>query len=98
MYRRIGIEAIKNDPDWNGGDYQKNPTHYVHTAPFAALMTDSAVHLQQVAPSREAMDALYRQMVEQASQLDANNQLYASHAGMDYDPSPAREKIKAGLL
>lgn len=98
MYRRIGIEAIKNDPDWNGGNYEKNPTHYVYAAPISVLMTESAVHFQQIAPTREAMDARYRQMVERASKLDANNQLYAIEAVMDYDPSKDLEKIKAKLL
>jgi homoserine O-acetyltransferase/O-succinyltransferase len=98
MYRRIGIEAIKNDPDWNGGNYERNPKHYVYAAPISVLMTESAVHFQQVAPSREAMDALYRQMVERASKLDANNQLYAIEAVMDYDPSKNLDKIKAKLL
>jgi homoserine O-acetyltransferase len=98
MYRRIGIEAIRNDPDWNGGNYEKNPTHYVYTAPIGVLMTESPIHFQQVAPGREAMDALYRQMVEQASKQDANNQLYAAEAVMDYDPSKDLEKIKAKLV
>jgi homoserine O-acetyltransferase len=98
MYRRIGIEAIRNDPDWNGGNYEKNPTHYVYSAPIAVLMTESAVHFQEVAPSREAMDALYRKMVEGAKTLDANNQLYAIEAVMDYDPSRDMEKIRARLL
>jgi homoserine O-acetyltransferase/O-succinyltransferase len=98
MYRRIGIEAIRNDPDWNGGNYDRNPTHYIYSAPIAALMTESATHYQQVAPSRAAMDALYQKMVAGASKLDANNQLYAIEAVMDYDPSPDLEKIKARLL
>ncbi len=98
MYRRIGIEAIRHDPDWNGGNYDKNPTHYVYSAPISVLMTESAEHFQQVAPSRDAMDALYRKMVEQAGKLDANNQLYAIEAVMDYDPSRDLEKIKAKLL
>jgi homoserine O-acetyltransferase/O-succinyltransferase len=98
MYRRIGIEAIRNDPDWNGGNYEKNPTHYVYSAPIAALMTESAAHFQEVAPSRAAMDALYRKLVEGAQKLDANNQLYAIEAVMDYDPSKDLEKIKARLL
>lgn len=98
MYRRIGIEAIRNDPDWNGGNYEKNPKHYVYAAPISVLMTESAIHFQQVAPNREAMDALYRQMVAQASKLDANNQLYAIEAVMDYDPSKNLEEIKAKLL
>ena len=98
MYRRIGIEAIRNDPDWNGGNYEKNPTHWAYSAPIAALMTESAVHYQQVAPSRDAMDKLYRETVERAKKLDANNQLYATEAVMDYDPSPGLDKIKAKLL
>jgi homoserine O-acetyltransferase len=96
--RRIAIEAIRNDPDWNNGNYDKNPTHYVRTAPFGALMTESVVQLQEMAPTREAGDALYRQMVEQAAKGDANNQLYAIEAVMDYDPSKDLEKIKARLL
>lgn len=98
MYRRIGIEAIRNDRDWNGGNYDKNPTHWVYAAPFAALMTESAVHFQEVAPSLTAMDELYRKMVEGAKKLDANNQLYATEAVMDYDPSKDLDKIKAKLL
>jgi homoserine O-acetyltransferase/O-succinyltransferase len=31
LYRRIGIEAIRNDPDWKDGNYEKNPTRYVYT-------------------------------------------------------------------
>jgi homoserine O-acetyltransferase len=98
MYRRIGIEAIRNDADWNGGNYDQSPTHYVYAAPIAVLMTESAVHFQEVAPSREAMDALYQRLVEGAKKADANNQLYAIEAVMDYDPSRDLEKIKAKLL
>src|SRR5579872_6825984 len=65
---------------------------------IAAMMTESPLHFQQVAPNREAMDALYRQMVERAARQDANNQLYATEAVMDYDPSKDLEKIKAKLV
>ena len=41
--RRVRIEAIRNDPDWNGGNYEKNPTRYVYTLPLASLMTESVV-------------------------------------------------------
>src|SRR5207245_2715914 len=71
---------------------------YVYTAPFSALMTESAARLQEMAPSREAGDALYAQMVERAKKTDANNQVYAIEAVMDYDPSKDLEKIKARLL
>ena len=96
--RRIAIEAIRNDPDWNNGNYEKNPTRWAYTAPFSGLMTESVVQLQEQAPSREAGDALYQKMVERAKKADANDRLYQTEAVMDYDPSKDLEKIKARLL
>src|SRR5687767_3257862 len=96
--RRIRIEAIRNDPDWNGGNYEKNPTRYVYTLPLASLMTESVVRLQETAPTREAADELYKRLVDDARKNDANNQLYAIEAVMDYDPSKDLEKIRARLL
>jgi homoserine O-acetyltransferase len=96
--RRIRIEAIRNDPDWNGGNYEKNPTHYIYTLPLAALTTESVIRLQEMAPTRAAGDALYQTLVEEARKGDANNQLYAIEAVMDYDPSRDLEKIRARLL
>jgi len=98
IFRRMAIEAIRNDPDWNGGNYEKNPTRWIYSAPAGNMMVESTISLLRQAPSREAGDKLYREMVERASKLDANNQLYATEAVMDYDPSRELEKIKAPLL
>ena len=98
MTRRIRIEAIRNDPDWNGGNYERNPTRYVYTLPLASLMTESVVRLQETAPTREAADELYRRLVEEARKNDANNQLFAIEAVMDYDPSSDLDRIRARLL
>jgi homoserine O-acetyltransferase/O-succinyltransferase len=97
MIRRILIEAIRHDPDWNNGNYDKNPTHWIYTAPLNGVMLDSPVSLQQKAPSREAGDALYREMVDDASKHNANDQLYNIEAVMDYNPAEL-DKIKAKLL
>ena len=96
--RRIRIEAIRNDPDWNHGNYEKNPTRYVYTLPLAQLMSENVVRIQEMAPTREAADEFYRKLVEDAKRNDANNQLYAIEAVMDYDPSKALDKIRARLL
>jgi homoserine O-acetyltransferase len=96
--RRIAIEAIRHDPDWQEGNYAKNPTHYVWTAPMGALMTESVVRLQELAPSVEAGDALYLKWVEAASKGDANDSLYGTEAVMDYDPEADIGKIKARLM
>lgn len=96
--RRIRIEAIRNDPDWKGGFYDTNPTRYVYTLPLGALTTESVVRLQEMAPTREAADALYQKLVADARRNDANNQLYATEAVIDYDPSADLGQIRARLL
>lgn len=98
LTRRIRIEAIRNDPEWNGGNYTTNPSHYIYTLPLAALTTESVVRLQEAAPTREAGDALYKTLVEEARKRDANDQLYAIESVMDYDPSKDLDKIRARLL
>ena len=96
--RRIAIEAIRNDPNWNEGDYTTKPVHYINTAPFGALMVESPVRLQEMAGTREAADALYRKWVAEVAKGDANDQLYATEAVLDYDPAPLLGRITARLL
>ena len=76
IQRKINVEAIRNDPEWNNGDYDKQPSNWVRVAPLTALMTQSVVRIQELAPTREKGDALYRQFVERAKKADANNRLY----------------------
>ena len=96
--RRIRIEAIKHDPDYNNGMYDKPPTHWIWTAPSGPMGTESDYQIQQLAPTREAGDAYYKKLVEEAGKADANNALYGIEAVMDYDPSKDLEKIKAKLM
>ena len=98
IQRRINVEAIRNDPEWNGGDYDKQPSNWARVAPLSALMTQSVVRIQEMAPTREQGDALYKQFVERATKGDANNRLFQIEGTMDYDPTPFLESIKARLL
>lgn len=87
LMRRIRIEAIRKAPD-----------AYMYTLPLAQLNTESVVRLQEMAPTREAADALYEKMVENARRNDPMDQLYVVEASMDYDPTPDLGKIRAPLL
>lgn len=98
IQRRVSIEAIRNDPDWNNGDYETNPSRYVVTAPYSGLLIQSVVRLQEKAPTREAGDELYRQLVERAKKGDANDRLYQVEASMDYDPRDGLGSITARVL
>jgi homoserine O-acetyltransferase/O-succinyltransferase len=96
--RRAAAEAIRHDPDWNNGFYERNPSHYIWTAAANSLRTESATRIQELAPTREAADRLYEERVAQAARGDANDSLWAIEAIMDYDPEPDLDKITAKLL
>ena len=98
LSRRANIEAIRNDPEWNDGDYQTQPTNWIRAAPLGAAMLQSVVRLQEMAPSRQAADALYAQFIARAKAGDANDRLFQLEATMDYDPTPLLGQIKTPLL
>jgi homoserine O-acetyltransferase len=99
VFRRILTESIRNDPDWNGGDYKSPPRHWLYTAPLWQMMLDSPVRLQAQGPTRQAAIAVYDKMVENAAKTyDANDFLYWLESSWDYDPRRDLGKIKAALV
>jgi homoserine O-acetyltransferase len=95
--RRAAAEAIRHDPGWNGGDYATNPSHYIYSA-AGNFGTESPTRIQEMAPTRAAADALYERRVAEAAKGDANNQLWAIEAIMDYSPEPDLDKITAKVM
>jgi homoserine O-acetyltransferase len=98
IMRRAAAEAIRNDPDWNNGNYDKNPTHYVYTAAAGSFMPESAARIQEMAPTRAAADKLYNERVAQIAKSDANNSLWAIESIEDYSPEADLPKTKAKVL
>ena len=98
LWRRIIIEAIRNDPDWNQGNYTTPPTRFASVVPLFNLLIDSAPHLQKIAPTREKTIAYYDQLVANAKKLDANDFLYRWEASRDYKPEGDLDKIRARVL
>jgi homoserine O-acetyltransferase len=96
--RRAAAEAIRHDPDWNNGFYERNPTAYLWTAAANSLRTESATRIQEMAPTRAAADALYERRLAEAAKGDANDALWAIEAILDYDPEPDLDKIQAKVL
>jgi homoserine O-acetyltransferase len=97
MLRHGAAEAIRHDPDWNNGDYTKNPRHYVYSA-AGAFMTESPVRIQEMAPTRDAAKALYDKRLAAAEKGDANNTLWEIESIEDYSPEADLPKIKAKVL
>lgn len=99
MERRLIVDAIRNDPEWNGGNYAR-PPQGLATALKAALITSgSARQLYLAAPTMEAADRLLDERVqERLRATDANDFLYAWEASRDYNPAPGLEEIRAAVV
>lgn len=98
--RRMVIDSIKGDPDWQQGAYKTQPLRGL-TAAIYTLMYMVSVPLQQYkqAPTRVQADQLFDNQVRSyLSRMDANDMLYAYDASRDYDPAPGLEMIQAPLL
>ena len=98
IMRRAAAEAIRHDPDWNNGNYDKNPTHYIYSAAGGSFMPESAARIQEMAPTRAAADKLYDEHVARVAKGDANNSLWAIESIEDYSPEADLPKIKAKVL
>src|SRR4029077_195859 len=98
IMRRAAAEAIRHDPDWNNGNYDKNPTHYIYSAAGGSFMPESAARIQEMAGTRAAADKLYDERVARVAKGDADDSLWAIESIEDYSPEPDLPKIKAKVL
>jgi homoserine O-acetyltransferase len=99
MWRKTISDAIRNDPQWNGGDYTQQPPSLRTAAQILSLMASNPVLRYQEAPTGEQADKVLETTVTQRMQnYDANDVLYAIESSRDYDPAPGLEKITAPLL
>jgi homoserine O-acetyltransferase/O-succinyltransferase len=98
-WRRMVIDAIRNDPGWEGGEYKTQPPSLRTAAEMLWFMSSNPVLRQKDAPTLAKTDEALDKFVEQISKTDdANDVLYALEASHDYDPGPNLEKIQAPLL
>src|SRR5213076_2279884 len=98
-WRRTVIDAIRNDPAWNGGEYKTQPPGLRTAAEMLWFMSSNPVLRQKEAPTLAKTDELLDKFVEQIVKTDdANDVLYAVEASRDYDPGPNLDKIRAPLL
>src|SRR5216117_807654 len=98
-WRRMVIDAIRNDPAWSDGDYKTQPPSLRTAAEMLWFMSSNPVLRQKDAATLAKTDEVLDKFVEQIVKTDdANDVLYQVAASRDYDPGPDLEKIRAPLL
>lgn len=99
MMRRLIIDTIRNDPDWNGGNYASQPKAFKAANVFFGIATNGGtLAYQKMAPTREAADKLLDGRLNAAFGADANDFLYQWDSSRDYNPAPKLGNIKAAVL
>jgi homoserine O-acetyltransferase len=99
MTRRMVIDSIKKDPEWNNGEYKKQPRGLASAVYTLMMMSSSPLQWQKQAPTRDEADRMFDRMVESyVSRFDANDMLYQFDSSRDYDPQPNLDKISAPLI
>ena len=100
MMRTMAMDAIKQDPDWKGGDYTAPPRAGLRSAlQILYLMGTAPLVQHRQAPTRDAADSVIRAYIDaRIRTTDANDFLYQFDASSDYDPSLNLDKIRVPVL
>jgi homoserine O-acetyltransferase/O-succinyltransferase len=100
VWRKMLIDAIEQDPEWNHGEYSKQPrAAMLGAGAVFALANTAPLADQKRLATREAADREVEDGEHAFAQTyDANDLLYAVRASFDYDPSADLEKITAPFL
>jgi homoserine O-acetyltransferase len=99
ILRRLIVDSITSDPEWNNGNYTRQPKSAQFASVFYSFATAGGTQaLAKAAPSREKADALLDARLKANFTADANDILFAWASSGDYNASPGLEKISAALL
>jgi homoserine O-acetyltransferase len=99
MLRRMMLETIRNDPDYNGGQYTAQPRMMKYAINAYQIATGGGtLAYQTLAPTSARADKMVDERLAAPITADANDFVYQWEASHDYDPSAGMEKIEATLL
>jgi len=99
MLRRMMLESIRNDPDYNNGDYVSQPHALKYASIFFGIATSGGtLNYQKQAPTHELADKIVDSRLAASTNIDANDFLWQWDSSADYDTAPGLERIQAGVL
>ena len=99
MLRRMMLETIRNDPEYNNGNYTTQPRFLKIASVFFGIATaGGTLNYQKLAPTRENADKLVDVRLAAPITADANDFLWQWGSSADYDAAPGLEKIEATVL
>jgi homoserine O-acetyltransferase len=99
MMRRMIMDAIRTDPEWNNGEYKQQPHGLAAALDILLIMGSSPLRMQKDEPTREQADKFLEDFIaSRMKTTDANDMIYYFDASRNYNPEPQLEKITAPLI
>ena len=99
MTRKMVMDSIRTDPDWQNGNYTAPPRGLRAALYILLLIGSSPLQMQKNYPTRDAADKYLDEFIEaRMKTMDANDMLYAFDASRNYNPAPGLEKIRARVM
>jgi len=99
ILRRTMLETIRNDPDYNGGNYTTQPRMMKYAiAAYRFASAGGTLGYQTLAPTAAKADRMVDEQLALPVTADANDFIYQWAASHDFNPSPNLEKIEATTL
>jgi homoserine O-acetyltransferase/O-succinyltransferase len=99
MLRRIMLDTIRSDPDYNGGNYTSQPRMMKYAiVAYGIASAGGTLGYQALAPTAAAADKMVDERLATPVTADANDFIYQWEASHDYNPSAGLEKIEATVL
>jgi homoserine O-acetyltransferase len=99
MMRRMILDDVRNDPEYQAGDYELQPRGLAAALQVLFLMSSAPLVQQRAAPTRDSADATWERWIAGSlPRYDANDLVYAFDASRDYDPSARLGGIRARVL
>jgi homoserine O-acetyltransferase/O-succinyltransferase len=99
MLRRIMLDTIRSDPDYNSGNYTAQPRMMKYAiAAYGIASAGGTLGYQTLAPTTAKADKMVDERLAVPVTADANDFIYQWDSSHDYDPSAGLEKIEATVL
>lgn len=99
ILRRMMIETIRNDPDFNNGNYTSQPRMMKYAvAAYGFASSGGTLAYQDHAPTADKADHMVDERLAAPISADANDFIYQWQSSHDYDASAGLSRIEAKLL
>ncbi len=99
LFRKIIMDAIRNDPGYRDGEYRQQPAAMRTAVGLMLLIGRGPLDFYHENPTRDQADAALDTAEKRGTEnLDANDTWYAFNASRNYDPFSKLDQIKVPVM